>query len=506
MSGRIVELLGEPALEFRYGQTAREPHQGLSLFGPFDADLPSRPGVVRHGAIGTRDGLERLRGFIARLQLPVFREYGDPAILRKDRYLWPTFPGLGVAFSCSWSSDPAWSAEVDGAAFQTLLLNMDPHKRAFDVCNHYLNAIKRASERDERLDLIICVIPDEVWEDCRPHSKVIDGFGEKPRAAEIALRRNQTALFSEYSYEQYDYSVDFRRQLKARSMEYGIPLQLVRESTLRLSDDNAGRERSLTPLSDRAWNLGVGLYYKAGGKPWRLTSARDGVCYVGLAFRQAEGRRSDPKTACCAAQMFLDTGDGVVFRGEFGPWFSPERHQFQLGEAGARDLLHGVLETYRSEGGSELREIFIHSRSRISREEYRGYLEACPPSAKVVGVRVRRDMDTRLFRKGTYPVLRGTAWKLSDRAALLWASGFKPELMTYDGWEVPVPLRIDIQHGDADISQVCRDILGLTKLNYNACKLADAQPVTVGFSDAVGEILIGNPKVSSRRPNFRFYI
>ena len=69
-----------------------------------------------------------------------------------------------------------------------------------------------------------------------------------------------------------------------------------------------------------------------------------------------------------------------------------------------------------------------------------------------------------------------------------------------------MPLRIEIQHGEASIEQVARDILGLTKLNYNACPLGDAQPVTVGFSDAVGEILISNPTVTCRRPNFKFYI
>jgi hypothetical protein len=44
--------------------------------------------------------------------------------------------------------------------------------------------------------------------------------------------------------------------------------------------------------------------------------------------------------------------------------------------------------------------------------------------------------------------------------AYLWASGFKPSLLTYDGWEVPTPLRIDIEHGDADIEQVAADIFG----------------------------------------------
>ena len=51
-----------------------------------------------------------------------------------------------------------------------------------------------------------------------------------------------------------------------------------------------------------------------------------------------------------------------------------------------------------------------------------------------------------------------------------------------------------------------RDILGLTKLNYNACKLGTSLPVTVGFSNAVGEILISNPAVKHYLPQFKYYI
>jgi len=104
------------------------------------------------------------------------------------------------------------------------------------------------------------------------------------------------------------------------------------------------------------------------------------------------------------------------------------------------------------------------------------------------------------------PVIRGTFWKVNSRAGYLYASGFKPRLATYDGWETPLPLRIDVQHGDVAIEQVGADIFGLTKLNYNACRLGEGQPVTVGFSDAVGEILISNPTVGDRRPNFKYYI
>ena len=53
-------------------------------------------------------------------------------------------------------------------------------------------------------------------------------------------------------------------------------------------------ERTLTPLPDRLWNLATAFYYKCGGKPWRLSTARDGVCYIGLAFRRTQDRGKPP--------------------------------------------------------------------------------------------------------------------------------------------------------------------------------------------------------------------
>jgi len=290
-------------------------------------------------------------------------------------------------------------------------------------------------------------------------------------------------------------------------MGFGVPIQIIRESTLRLQDTGQPGERGLTPLSDRAWNLSLTVYYKSGGKPWRLASARDGVCYIGMAYRRAENGTGS-RTACCAAQMFLDDGDGMVFMGEYGPWYSPETNEYHLSRKAATSLLTKALESYVNLGGKPLREVFLHCRSTIDVEEFEGFREACPSEISLVGIRVRKERPggIRVFREGTRPVLRGTCWPVSDRTCYLWASGFSPRLGTYDGWEVPAPLRIDIQHGEADIIQVATDILGLTKLNYNACRLGESQPVTVGFSNAVGEILVSNPKVKDPSRKFKFYI
>ena len=122
-------------------------------------------------------------------------------------------------------------------------------------------------------------------------------------------------------------------------------------------------------------------------------------------------------------------------------------------------------------------------------------------------VRVNQEKkEVRLYREGTKPVIRGTLLRVNGKRCYLFSTGYKPYLGTYDGWETPAPLRIDIQYGEADIVQVAKDILGLTKLNFNECKFGDAMPVTIGFSDAVGEILVSNPDIREPDPRFKFYI
>lgn len=498
----IIRRIAEPGLQFRFGQAVADPHDGLSLFGPVDTDDSSHPRSITYGVIGTSHGIEAFIEFSGALSNPQFIT-PEP----KNRRLWPTYPGFEAAFHCTWPATAAASHTIDKDYLSKLSRHKDPNRRAYDVVNIYLSAIKTLTKRDENFNVFVCVVPDEVWQNCRPESRVSEGVGANITTKERQLRaKGIRDFFDNYNPEQYRMSTDFRRQIKARSMEHSVPIQIIRESTLKLSKEKEFPTRGLTPLPDRAWNLSTALFYKAGGKPWRLSTAREGVSYVGLAFRRADPNIKST-TAVCAAQMFIDSGDGIVFLGEDGPWYSPDKNQYHLNAEAAQKLLSGVLNTYRELDGRPLKEIFLHSRSDISKEEFEGYRKACPPDAKLVGIRVKIDrFGLRLFREGTRPVLRGTFLKISQRTGFLWAAGFKPELGTYDGWEVPAPLRIDIQHGDGDIEQVANDIMGLTKLNYNACKLGSSQPVTVGFSDAVGEILVSNPDIKNRRPQFKFYI
>ncbi len=488
-----ANIYQEPVLVFGLEQRLSHPRDGVTLFGPFDSKGIEKPRQITYALFGTPDGMQLFRAFSAALNRPILTED------RYDEVLWSHFPCFEEAFHAVWSAEPAWQDEIKADKLSEATTIAELHQRVYSAVNLYLDAMRIAKQRDETFHVFVCVVPDSVYGSCR-----VLATGQRKRRHERGLRESMGDFFESFDPRQYGFSLDFRRQIKARVMGLEVPIQIVRESTLRLHARESMAERELTPLSDRAWNLATALYYKSGGKPWKLGTARDGVCYVGVAFKDTEDRDNN---ACSAAQMFLDDGDGVVFLGDYGRWYSERKGEYHLSRPAAKKLLAGVLKTYHDQHGKPLSEVFLHCRSSINDEEFAGYKEACPEGMKLIGIRVAPErLGLRLYRNGTRPVLRGTFWPVSARRGFLWASGFKPRLRTYDGSEVPQPLCIDIQHGEADLELVAKDILGLTKLNYNCCKLGEHQPVTIHFSDAVGEILVANRGAKKVLPNFKYYI
>ena len=511
--------LGEPLIRFAGGQCAEDPHDGLALFGAYDA----RSSLAPHVVIGTPNGLRLWAGWSAALNAPA--ACGD---VNRHRP-WPPFPGFDVCFGTPWP-DATKTYVLDARELSHDAQRADRHDRTYAVVNQYLQHAWTIAQLDETPAVVVCVVPDEVYQYCRPqqyvptpsdtrrtkeHEKYLrEALKERESGQLRMFEEDDPYRASDPALERFEMSPDFRRQLKARMMQEGLPVQIIKESTLDFDERVRDGLPGVNPLSDRLWNFSVGIFYKCGRKPWHLDSARDGVCYIGLAYKRADGGSA----ACCAAQLFLDSGDGLVFVGDFGPWYSEEKHEFHLNKASATALLAGALRTYEAQEGRPLKEIFIHARSGLDDDEFAGFRAACPEGVNLVGIRVRRDrLGPRLFRhdnhpniarRGMYPVLRGTLWERSPRYGLLFTTGFKQRLAAYDGWELPVPLDIRIQHGEASIERVAKDILALTKVNYNACQLGESEPITVKYSDRVGEVLLSNPRLPRERwhHNFKFYI
>jgi hypothetical protein len=206
--------------------------------------------------------------------------------------------------------------------------------------------------------------------------------------------------------------------------------------------------------------------------------------------------------------MFLDSGDGVVFKGNVGPWYSPKFGDYHLGCDAGKNFTTQAIKAYclHSEGHKPPKEMFLHGQTWFADEEWDGFRQGVPAETNLVGVRIREDRDIKLYRCGQNPVLRGLAYLRSDVSASLWTRGWIPRMQTYPGREVPNPLSVEVCRGEADIQVVLRDIMALTKLHFNACNFADGRPITLKFSNAVGEILTAGPYAKEPPLPFRHYV
>jgi hypothetical protein len=482
-----------------------DPRDGLTLFGPLDE---GKPYGIRAGIIGTQNGIRRMKRWIERIQSPI---YNQPARMAR-----PPFPGFDAVFRIAWNPEPHIEIAVPQNELNDAVHLDDKHQRVFRTVDVYARRIIEAiKEEESSVDLWFVVIPEKVYRYCRPKSVVeadqrLEAESKMP--ANVARRTQiQPLLDPQGNIDAlpYHYEVDFHNQLKARLLEYRTPIQIIREIKIAYTDFLNRRGRPVLNLeameSAIAWNISTAVFYKAGGRPWKIGTIRDGVCYIGLVFKQ-DLTNPDPRSACCAAQMFLDSGDGVVFKGAVGPWHTTGRGDFHLSRHAAREVVRLAMKTYMRNKGAAPRELFLHGKVRFNDEEWIGFQEAVDSATTLVGVRIRPDGDLKLYKQTDSAALRGLAYVRDQKTAYLWTKGYTPRLRTYPGREVPNPLLIDVCRGRADIEIVLNDIMALTKLNYNACLFADGVPVTLKFADAVGEILTAGPVKDVPPLPFKHYI
>lgn len=512
---RLIHL-PEPQLEFRFSQAVDYPRDGLYLFGPIDA--AREPRQVRYGVIGTSVSLRRFKDWAS--QVSSFIDVPPPGRMSKGLEAHHVaFPGFSEAFFATWPTEP--SRTITDIDEQQLLRSMrianrhEAIKTAVDVFVDKLVADRKRDEDPPSFWYV--VIPEFIYKLGRPQS-IVAAADRVPgkvllKEKDVAGLAIQPTLFgqAEEEAEVYKYAKNFRRQLKARLLDHQIVTQIVRETTLTphefLKSNQKDLARRVEDPATIAWKLCTGSYYKGGGRPWQLANVRPGVCYVGLVYKQ-QPKDGDIRHACCAAQMFLSDGEGVVFRGALGPWYQPDSKQFHLDRAAAQELISTVLDEYRLRHPDDPVELFIHAKSSFSDDEWAGFLEACQGRrTNLVGVQISDAWDQiKLFRSGSYPVVRGTALLTGPRSGFLWTSGYVPRLDTYMGPDTPNPLHVAVRRGDASIETVMGDVLSLTKINFNTCLFNDREPVTIRFADAIGDILVSAPVQSEPRLPFKFYI
>jgi hypothetical protein len=306
--------------------------------------------------------------------------------------------------------------------------------------------------------------------------------------------------------------LDFHHLLKARQMSFGKPIQLVLPGTYdpqmrRRQKKRPERLRQLQDEATVAWNLHTALYYKAGGAPWRLV--RDpthlATCYVGVSFFESLDRGA---LLTSMAQVFDERGDGLIVRG--GPVeMSKEDRQPHLSEGDSAGLAKQALRQYRAEHKTLPARVVVCKTSTFTPAELAGF-RAATTEENVETIDLLSAgwslSEARLFRRGVYPPLRGTFVSLDSRSHVLYTRGSVEFFATYPGMYVPWPFTFRCEHVEQTPKQLAREILALTKMNWNKTQFDGGQPITVEAARKVGRILKYTDEGQQIAARYSFYM
>jgi hypothetical protein len=303
---------------------------------------------------------------------------------------------------------------------------------------------------------------------------------------------------------------DFRTNLKALCLQFDTPTQILAQSTLVAMNEGitlqSTQPKRRQDAAKIAWNLAVAIYYKSNRFPWRVGNLQSGTCYVGISF-YVDKTSGDRETFASLAQVFTDTGEGMIVRGESFRSNTEVRGSLHLSESSAANLLSKAIVVYLKHHNDQLpNRLVLHKTSRYNQNELKGFKIALGTIPKFDFLTISRGRDLFFYRNGDNPVIRGTALQLSADSYLLYTNGYIPYLRQYDGPRVPRPLEITERYGDTSVEELAREILALTRLNWNTTDYCCYEPITLEFSRRVGEILGKVSPGEKTQEQYRYYM
>lgn len=164
-----LKQIKEPVLTFANGQTAEDPRDGLMLFGPNEQ---FERNSIKAGVVATKDGLEKYKAFVRRLQSPIFSKkvmYGKEYDNEVQR---PSYTGFEATFGIEWNEDPVLNKFLDSSTIENILAIDRKPERTRKLVDYYANKIIESRGKDDKqIDLWFVIVPRSVYMECRYNSK-----------------------------------------------------------------------------------------------------------------------------------------------------------------------------------------------------------------------------------------------------------------------------------------------------------------------------------------------
>ena len=179
---------------------------------------------------------------------------------------------------------------------------------------------------------------------------------------------------------------DLHDHIKAFAAGAGIPVQLVRE----------GRAISYDCQASVMWRIGLAIYAKAGGVPWKLAEADPETAYIGISYSVRGAASELPRFVTCCSQVFDSDGAGLEFVAYDAREVDVQQDNPFLSQNEMFRVMTRSMDLYRRRhAGRSPRRVMVHKSTEFKREERDGCMEALRVCEAVDLVQVVEHVDWR---------------------------------------------------------------------------------------------------------------
>lgn len=472
-----AEYLQEPFLVFGKGKSIC-PRDGITGLNVYDTILKARKDQLLIGIVGIEEDIDNMKNYLKR-----FEGFIPASSKGKQKGLFKSFPGFNIdqGFCAKFIYDTNYERILSPNDIKKVLNENNHEKQILSAVDLFSENVKFLSDI-KNCDVIICIVP-----------KSFEGKIVKEN------KDDEPVEISAEDIEEPELEMNFRRALKAKTMQYNTPIQIVREYIFH--DDKKSQD-----TATKAWNFCTALYYKGLQTiPWKLEvdENRPKVCYIGIGFFRSRDRETIQTSL---AQIFNENGKGVILRGTPVVEDKVDRKPHLTYEQ-SKSLLKDALTKYKFATGIMPGRLVLHKTSKYYDDEMDGFEDAMQElNITEYDIVTIMETDLRFFRNNLYPPVRGSLFSLSEDRHILYTRGSVHQYQTYPGMYIPAPLEVRIEKRSSSIKTICLEILGLTKMNWNNTQFDNKYPITIGCARRVGEIMKYLGDKDTPKESYAFYM
>ena len=251
------------------------------------------------------------------------------------------------------------------------------------------------------------------------------------------------------------------------------------------------------------WWLSLALYTKAMRTPWVLQSLDPGSAFVGLGYSIDHRALNDKRIVLGCSHIYNADGQGLQFRlrNIHDATIRRDKNPY-LSFNEARQMGEMIRQLFWESHYRLPDRVVIHKLFPYTKDEIKGIKAGLSGIKSLELLEINHESSIRFlkskysnggFEIDGYPVRRGTAVKISNDELLLWVhgatEGVRPGKTYFQGKRrIPGPVVIRRYAGTSDVATIVKEILGLSKMDWNSGDLYSQLPATIKSSQTIARI------------------